>query len=444
MTTALSAPVIWWVNNASFVFCHEEVRLLADPWLFGTVFADSWELLVESKFRAEDFDQVSHIWFSHDHPDHFSVPTLSAIPEEKRPRLPVLYQKTLDGKVVRRCRDLGFQVRELDPANSTPLGRSVRISCGPVDLLDSWLLVEAGGFRVLNLNDCVVQTRERAAAVACLTGPVDVVISQFSYANWMSNPEDVEGRIRAADECLETIRLCCELFSPRWYIPSSAFIKFSHAENVYMNDEMVRLSSLAEFVSRDCGVTPVVLAPDDRWIVGTTWDNAGAIRLYDSALDRPPARLHRGSPVTLEELVGLSRLHLHRLHGKCAFGVLRLAPLLSLGRYLPTTTLHVRDLGVFLSFDVNRGLRTIPEPSEGPDISLSSDSLARALQYEWGDHDLFASGRFSVSPTRPLRFFDAFRLNAYTNAGYRIDYPFVLRWLLGRGPTRAKRGDRVA
>lgn len=51
---------ILWVNHASFVIESKGIRLLADPWIAGTAFNDSWELLVPSRFETKDFDGITH------------------------------------------------------------------------------------------------------------------------------------------------------------------------------------------------------------------------------------------------------------------------------------------------------------------------------------------------------------------------------------------------
>src|SRR5215216_1836839 len=104
---------IQFVNHASFVCEHKDVRLLCDPWLYGSAFNDGWDLIVESRFSADQFADVNYIWFSHEHPDHFSPRVLSDVPAELRPRITVLYKQTTDQKVLNFCRKLGFITREL-------------------------------------------------------------------------------------------------------------------------------------------------------------------------------------------------------------------------------------------------------------------------------------------------------------------------------------------
>src|SRR5688572_4542930 len=105
---------IEFVNHASFITRSAGVSLICDPWLEGTAFNDGWALISPTRFAYEDFARVTHVWFSHEHPDHFAPPNLRKIPEELRCRIRVLYQKTKDRKVVDHCAKLGFlDVQEL-------------------------------------------------------------------------------------------------------------------------------------------------------------------------------------------------------------------------------------------------------------------------------------------------------------------------------------------
>ena len=104
---------IEWVNHAGFVQRHRDVALLSDPWLSGTAFNDGWELLVPSLFTPSDVASVTHIWFSHEHPDHFSPPVLKKIPAEVRQGVQVVFQTSPDQRVAEFCRSIGFTVHEV-------------------------------------------------------------------------------------------------------------------------------------------------------------------------------------------------------------------------------------------------------------------------------------------------------------------------------------------
>ena len=63
------------INHASILIDHGEISLLSDPWYQGEAFHKGWNLIHE--LTDEEIitllDQVTHIWISHEHPDHFSI-----------------------------------------------------------------------------------------------------------------------------------------------------------------------------------------------------------------------------------------------------------------------------------------------------------------------------------------------------------------------------------
>lgn len=125
---------IRFVNHASFVCEHAGVRLPCDPWLYGSAFNDGWDLIVESGFTVEQFADIDYIWFSHEHPDHFSPRVLLDIPKALRPEITVLYKQTSDQKVLEFCRKQGFAGRELHDRQRTDLGSGLTVTCSRVPL----------------------------------------------------------------------------------------------------------------------------------------------------------------------------------------------------------------------------------------------------------------------------------------------------------------------
>ena len=55
---------------------------------------------------------ITHIWFSHEHPDHFSVKDLKYIYNLNKD-IKILFQETLDKRVINFCKNLGFTVIEV-------------------------------------------------------------------------------------------------------------------------------------------------------------------------------------------------------------------------------------------------------------------------------------------------------------------------------------------
>ncbi|MGH7895652.1 MAG: MBL fold metallo-hydrolase, partial [Candidatus Binatia bacterium] len=178
------------MNHSSYVVDSGGVRLICDPWLEGTAFNNGWALLSKTVFQYDDFRGITHLWFSHEHPDHFSPPNLRKIPAEHRRNITVLFQATTDRRVVDFCAKLGFKdVRELARDQWYEIAPSVKLLCHPCGgFEDSWLCIRTPEATLLNLNDCWIVDREPLLAIARLVGQVDVLTTQFSVSAWDGNP----------------------------------------------------------------------------------------------------------------------------------------------------------------------------------------------------------------------------------------------------------------
>jgi UDP-MurNAc hydroxylase len=412
---------IEWVNHAGFVFSAGSTRLLCDPWLEGTAFNNGWRLLAPSVFSPRDFGSITHIWFSHQHPDHFSPRDLRRIQAEDRARITVLYHKTIDKKVVRFCDGLHFQrCIELEDRAPADIAGDVRVLCGAWDDRDSWIAIRANGLTYLNVNDCVIQTEAQARSIAKAVGPVDVLLTQFSYANWAGNPGDEQEHRRLASEKRDEIGLQTRVFKPSIVVPFASFVWFSHQENFFHNAQMNQVGDIARFIMRDLGCKAVVLYPGDRWTYGEPHDSQTACARYAAdfraALERGP--IDTSASVSSDTVTRAMEGFLKRV--KARNPIIRFIPGL-------TTSVRVTDWERSFQLDLS-GMRQIAAGAS-VDIKLSSDSLLFALRTPWGANALAVNGRY-VAPARgeAARFFRFFRAADLNDHGRCFGY----RWAASR------------
>jgi len=78
---------VFFVGHAGFFIDTNAGGILVDPWLEGRAFGNSWELLEPSVLPGHVWQRVKFLWFSHEHPDHFHLHSLSLIPEMEAARL---------------------------------------------------------------------------------------------------------------------------------------------------------------------------------------------------------------------------------------------------------------------------------------------------------------------------------------------------------------------
>ena len=226
-----SEASIEFVNHASFIVEFNGVRIISDPWLFGSAFNDGWRLLCDVPFDLERFREIDYVWISHEHPDHFSPDVLSRIPEEIRQNVTVLFQATKDQKVLDFCSRIGFQTRELPHLKPIDLAGGLQVICGSVPSHDSWIYYECGGTGILNVNDCSVDGAGRARTISKAVGGVDLLLTQFSYAGWNGNADDTEMRRRAAAAKLRDMRAQIQEFQPEWTVPFASFATSPRGES---------------------------------------------------------------------------------------------------------------------------------------------------------------------------------------------------------------------
>jgi UDP-MurNAc hydroxylase len=124
------------VGHASVICELGDVSLWSDPLLKGEAFNKSWALYPQPILRYEDLARVTHVWISHEHQDHLSIPTIKALPSERKARTVALFQKHT--KVIEWIRTQGFkEVHELPHALWVELSSRCRVACYQVGHMDS-------------------------------------------------------------------------------------------------------------------------------------------------------------------------------------------------------------------------------------------------------------------------------------------------------------------
>jgi UDP-MurNAc hydroxylase len=410
---------ITWVNHASFIAHSGSIAVLSDPWIEGAVFDNGWSLLSKTKFTFDDFAGVTHIFFSHEHPDHFNPPNIRQIPEASRRNIRVLFHETRDKRVVRYCNSLGFATQELPEDVWISLSENVEVLCGRNGRIDSWLAVRADGKTILNLNDCVFDYDSELLRISKLVGRPEVLFTQFSYANWVGNPDDYEEHRRHARAKLLQMKRQVEVLRPEMLVPCASFVWFSHQENYFANREANRIDDVYRFATEEIPVKTVVLYPGDVWNTSDgPADSSEALRHYRedyAAIERRP--LIRSESVSLEKLQNAYHSFRRKLVARNKQAFLYA---------IPASIVLVSDLGIKLGISALNGIQVLGD-GETPDITLSSEALLYCYLYDWGGDTLAINGRYVVPPGgNPARFFLNFRVPAYNATGLQFDIPLML------------------
>lgn len=270
--------------------------------------------------------------------------------------------------------------------------------------------------------------------------PIDVLLTQYSYANWVGNPEDTELRRAEARQQLERIGLQIDVLEPRHVIPFASMVWFCHEENYYLNDGMNSVEDAHRFID-ERGADCVVLYPGERWAVGERHDSEASLARYAphyvAIADGP--ELVTSPSVELAELHRLAERFFRLLRQHNPGWALSLA-----GRtgMLRPAAMYLWDHEQAVELG-EPGLRRIDRAQEQCDVALGSESLAYMLRFLWGGATVAVNGRFRATPGGKLGRFQRWILVAnYNNRGWSIlDYlPVALTRVRDRLETVGRSG----
>jgi hypothetical protein len=449
----MTRNVLTFINHACFEIRTDDALLLVDPWVEGTAFNHGWSLLDQSTSntaliaRLNEAGLPVYIWYSHEHPDHFSISFLKKFKEDFRGKACFLFQQTLDKRVVGFLQRNGHQVRECRTGVPEMLAPGLRITVFPYSEGDSFSLIEAGGKTVLNLNDCVINTREQCsrvkAALDKITPRIDVMFTQFGYANWVGNPDDPARHRAAAAEKIERIALQIAAFEPALVVPFASFVYFSAAENAYLNagqntphavsgaPGLAAHSHLMRFLKPGDAVdlvadTPASLLPThERALAHWRRLIEAGFRLLP---DQPPA--------ALADVQTAFSTYRDRMNANLK-GLPRL--LEWTGRIVPLT-IHITDLHKTLRFSYRQGVTELADDGAW-DVALTSSNAIFLFKNEYGFDTTQVNGRFRVAHAGATRLFSRFFLpQRMGKNGYDRRHPLLtLRYLVSSVLERAGR-----
>lgn len=182
--------ILTFITNAAAIYEHAGFRLLSDPWLTEPAFG-SWVHDPPLKTKPEDVLDVDALYISHLHQDHCDPETLKHF----RRDIPIVCLK--DRFTPRHLERMGFTdicalpdgvsmslmdtPGDFDVRILGPFAKHPHFECEIGNVIDSALLIEAGGVRVLNTNDNT-PTVEKARWLRETYGPFDVVQLNFNNA----------------------------------------------------------------------------------------------------------------------------------------------------------------------------------------------------------------------------------------------------------------------
>ncbi len=434
----MNQNLLTFVNHASFHVANDDTLLLVDPWVEGAVFNNGWTLLDTSTSNAGLVRQLgarklsTYIWFSHEHPDHFSISFIKRLKQDFAGKVTMLFQQTKDRRVIGFLKKNGFDVIECAPGQTIALGKSMSITVFPYSEGDSYCLINSGGRTILNLNDCALTTaamcKQVSTSIAALAPTLDVLLTQFGYANWVGNPFEPGLRRNAAAEKRKRISLQMSQFQPRLTIPFASFVTFASVDNNYLNDYQNSAYTIRQWST----LSPVTesirfMKPNDVIDLDSVTP-ASMERMSHAAVDHWE-QLGSAPRETLTAEASANVNDVQAAFGRHRATIAANLPglgyaLEKLGLIRPLT-IYMPDIHLTATFSYVHGFKQLATGTSF-DISMTSPSAVFLFSNEYGFNTTHVNGRFrTASPGALQRFSRFFMPQNLGRQGYGIRHPLA-------------------
>ncbi len=426
------------VNHACFHIANENTLLLIDPWLEGAVFNNGWTLLDNATSNAAMVHDLrarqlrTFIWYSHEHPDRCSLSFLQKLKQDFPGRVTILYQQARDRRLRGMLQEGGFDVIEYAPGKVITLDDQLDITVFPHNGAQAYCLIRAGDKAILNLNDCnlasVAACRAASTRIAQLAPRIDLMFTQFGYANWVGNPFEPGLRRRAAAEKRARLSVQMAAFNPVLTVPFASFMAFSSIENAYLNDYQNSAYIIRQWATLSPATETVRFMKPRDVLELERATPASTIRMSQAAVehwelmgslarDALPAE-PSASPA---EIAAAFARYLAAVNTNLP----ALAWLLERLGLIAPLTLHLPDIGLTVRYSYLQGQTILPIGTSF-DISMSSPTALFLFTDNQGFNTTHINGRFrTASPDALLRFSRFFLPQNLLRQEYGIRHPLA-------------------
>lgn len=423
------------LNHASYMIETKKSLLIIDPWFEGYAFDRGWALLDNSTSNEGLIDLISetkkeiYIWLSHEHSDHFSVAFVMSL-KKRGLSVNFFYQRTLDRRVATFIRNLGFSVVESNDTKEN-IDSELSIVTFPFSGGDSYSLILCKEFSLLNLNDCVIKNETRARSVMSnikkYTNGIDLLMTQFGYANWLGNRDDKKLRISAAKDKLTSIRLQIKYIKPKYVIPFASFIYFCHKENFHTNDMQNTPEDVKKFFNKNnLDSKLIIVKPMDKLNLSQNLISQSS-NFIEANIHHWNKLVSKIKPHNSEDTVYSKNeiINEYKVYKKKIFiSFLFIPAILEILKYISPIQFYIHDLDVHLSLSYITGIKITAGKKEDTDIKISSSTMIFILKNDYGMNTTVVNGKLvCLSDNGIIKFERHFLPQEYMKMGYGLKHP---------------------
>ena len=168
------------LSHAGLLVEGQSKSLTCDPWILGSCYWRSWWNYLPVSPELVASLNPDYIYITHVHWDHFQGPSLLKLGKDKQ----ILVPKGNYDRIKRDLVKMGFKnIRELRHGEAVQLAPDFKVTSYQFGIfLDSALVIECEGVKILNLNDAKFMGLPLQEMIQ-KHGPFDFVLRSHSSAN---------------------------------------------------------------------------------------------------------------------------------------------------------------------------------------------------------------------------------------------------------------------
>jgi len=226
----------------------EDPLLATDPWLLGSVYWRSWWL--QNYPTDEEIDWLARsacIYVTHEHPDHFHMPTIRRLGCGPGYMFPALAERGYLEYMTQR----GFRAEIIAPLRWHAIAEGVSILSIPAWNDDSLLLVDTPTTLILNLNDAkpLPPVLRAIRRVADRIGKPRVLLCSYSPASLVNSFIDDTGivSLKPARHYVDYVCRLCDTLAANFYMPFASQAVFNRSDSCWANDHRTTYQHLQRY-----------------------------------------------------------------------------------------------------------------------------------------------------------------------------------------------------
>ena len=422
---------IEFVNHASALISFGKIGILSDPWYSKSVFHHGWRLLYENEnqYINEVLDRTTHIYISHEHPDHFNPPFfLTDEVKEKiiKKRIVFLFQKTKDKRVISFLKNKGFEVQEFNK-KINKIDNLIEIEIVKHDFYDSSISIKTPDIKILNLNDCPLRDIRDIKKFKKKYGTFDVLLTQFSYAAWKGGKKGKIFRENAAKEKLTDVCNQSKILNCKKVIPFASFVYFSNKMNFYMNDSINVPDKVCEYLIKNA-VNPVIMQPGEKQVLTELRQDKNSLEFwknkYQFSNENKTIDYYKANN-SFDDLKNDFISYQKRIFTKNSKTLIYLLHKFSFFGAFKKINIFLSDKNENYEYSIFSGLKKIDKTQY--DISMHSESLSFIFKNEFGFDTLTVNGCFECDPKNFSKVSKTLAIGSLNSMGLKLNLGIIFK-----------------